>query len=78
MSEETRILNLDREWNEAYPRRDSGTLDRIIAEDWVCIDGSGLVITKSELMIRVASSASFLDPYEFDQVSFCLFGETQS
>jgi hypothetical protein len=35
MSEETRILNLDREWNEAYPRRDSGTLDRIIAEDWV-------------------------------------------
>jgi len=25
MSEETRILNLDREWNEAYPRLDSGT-----------------------------------------------------
>jgi hypothetical protein len=30
MCEETRILNLDREWNEAYARLDSGTLDRIL------------------------------------------------
>ena len=30
MCEETRILNLDREWKEAYARLDSGTLDRII------------------------------------------------
>jgi ketosteroid isomerase-like protein len=75
MSEEDQILNLDRQWNEAYPRLDSAALDRIIADDWVCIDGTGLVITKSELLRRVASSASFLDPYKFDEIALHMFGE---
>jgi ketosteroid isomerase-like protein len=75
MSEENQILNLDRQWNEAYPRLDSAALDRIIADDWVCIDGTGLVITKSELLRRVASSASFLDPYKFDEIALHMFGE---
>jgi ketosteroid isomerase-like protein len=56
MDEENRILDLDREWNEAYARLDCATLDRIIADDWVCIDGTGLVITKSELLSRVSST----------------------
>src|ERR1041385_7319405 len=61
MNEENRVLDVDREWNEAYPRLDVSALDRVIADDWVCIDGSGMVITKDELLARVASSASFLD-----------------
>jgi ketosteroid isomerase-like protein len=76
MSEEDQILNLDREWNEAYPRLDGAALDRIIADDWVCIDGTGLVITKSELLRRVASSTSFLDPYKFDEIALHMFEET--
>jgi ketosteroid isomerase-like protein len=75
MSEEDRILDLDREWNEAYPRLDCAALDRIIADDWVCIDGTGLMITKSELLTRVASSTSFLDPYKFDEITIRIFGE---
>jgi ketosteroid isomerase-like protein len=76
MNEEIRILDLDREWNEAYPRLDCAALDHIIADDWVCIDGTGLVITKSDLLTRVASSASFLDPYKFDEIGLRMFGET--
>jgi len=72
---EEKILDLDREWNEAYPRLDCAALDRIIADDWVCIDGTGLMITKSELLTRVASSASFLDPYKFDEIALRIFGE---
>jgi len=75
MSEEDQILSLDRQWNEAYPRLDSAALDGIIADDWVCIDGTGQVITKSELLRRVASSASFLDPYKFDEIVLHMFGE---
>ena len=75
MDEENRILDLDREWNEAYPRLDCAALDRIIADDWVCIDGNGLVITKSELLNRVASSAGFLDSYKFDEIALRIFGE---
>ena len=73
MSEEDQILSLDRQWNEAYPRLDGVALDRIIADDWVCIDGTGLVITKSELLRRVACSASFLDPYKFDEIALHMF-----
>ena len=68
-------MDLDGEWNEAYSRLDGTALDRIIANDWVCIDGAGLVITKSELLTRVASSASFLDPYKFDEIALRVFGE---
>jgi ketosteroid isomerase-like protein len=75
MNEEDRILDLDREWNEAYPRLDCAALDRIVADDWVCIDGTGLMITKSELLTRVASSTSFLDPYKFDEITIRIFGE---
>ena len=75
MSDEDQILNLDREWNEAYPRLDVAALDRIIADDWVCIDGTGLVITKNELLRRVASSTSFLDPYKFDEIALHMFEE---
>lgn len=75
MHEEDRILKLDREWNEAYPRLDGAALDRIIADDWVCIDGTGLVITKSELLRRVTSGAGFLDPYKFDEIALHMFGE---
>jgi len=75
MNEADRIMDLDGEWNEAYSRLDGAALDRIIANDWVCIDGAGLVITKSELLTRVASSASFLDPYKFDEIASRVFGE---
>src|ERR1044071_3797287 len=75
MNEEDRILDLDGEWNEAYSRLDCAVLDRIIADDWVCIDGAGLVITKSELLTRVASNAGFLDSYKFHEITLRIFGE---
>jgi ketosteroid isomerase-like protein len=73
MNEENRLLKLDNEWNESYPRRDVSALDRIIADDWVCIDGGGLVITKKELLERVQSSTAFLDPYRFDEIKLRMF-----
>lgn len=76
MSEENHLLKLDNEWNEAYPRRDVSALDHIIADDWVCIDGAGLVVSKRQLLDRVESSAAFLDPYKFDEITLRMFGDT--
>jgi ketosteroid isomerase-like protein len=76
MAEENHLLKLDSEWNEAYPRRDVSALDHIIADDWVCIDGAGLVISKRQLLDRVESSAAFLDPYKFDEITLRMFGDT--
>jgi ketosteroid isomerase-like protein len=76
MSEEEHVLKLDNEWNEAYPRRDVSALDHIIADDWVCIDGAGLVIGKRQLLARVESSVAFLDPHKFDEITLRMFGDT--
>lgn len=73
MNEENHLLKLDNEWNESYPTRDISALDRIIAEDWVCIDGAGLVITKRQLLERVQSSTAFFDPYKFDEIILRMF-----
>lgn len=75
LTEEARLLRLDREWNEAYPRLDVGALDRIIADDWLAIDGAGLLITKRQLLERVASSPRFPDAHEFDETALRLFGD---
>ena len=73
MNEENHLLKLDNEWNKSYPRRDVSALDHIIADDWVCIDGAGLVITKRQLLERVQSSATFFDPYKFDEIILRMF-----
>jgi ketosteroid isomerase-like protein len=73
MNEENHLLKLDNEWNESYPRRDVSALDHIIADDWVCIDGAGLVITKGQLLERVESSTTFYDPYKFDEIILRMF-----
>jgi ketosteroid isomerase-like protein len=76
MNDENRLLQLDNEWNESYPRRDVSALDRIIAEDWVCIDGAGQVITKRQLLERVQSSTAFFDPYKFDEIVLRMFKDS--
>jgi ketosteroid isomerase-like protein len=73
--EEEKLRKLDLEWNEAYPRCDTRTLDRIIADDWVCIDGAGLLITKKQLLDRVAGGPFPFDSYAFDEQSVRLFGD---
>ncbi len=76
MNEEQQLLELDRRWNEAYPRRDLVTLGRVIADDWICIDGAGLVIGKRQLLDRVEASPGFLDPHKFDETVLRIFKET--
>jgi ketosteroid isomerase-like protein len=73
--DEQELRRLDREWNEAYPRRDVGTLERIIADDWACIDGAGRRIGKAQLLERVASNASRLESHEFDEIEFRFYGD---
>jgi len=73
MNEEKQLLELDRQWNEAYPQRDVAILDRVIADDWLCIDGAGLIISKKQLLDRVESSENFLDSYKFDEIALRMF-----
>ena len=73
--DEREIRRLDREWNEAYPRRDLAALGRVLADDWSCIDGRGLRITKEELLERVRTAPPQFDEHRFDEFSLRLFGD---
>jgi ketosteroid isomerase-like protein len=77
MSEaEQHLRRIDREWNEAYPNRDIEALNRIIADDWKCIDGTGRVISKQQLLERVSTNPNPFASHEFDEFDLRIFGET--
>ena len=73
--EESRLREIDRAWNEAYPKRDVATLKRIIADDWIAIDGAGLVITKKQLLERVAAGPFQFESHQFEEISLRIFGD---
>jgi ketosteroid isomerase-like protein len=74
-TDEEKIKLLDREWNEAYQRRDVEALKRILADDWTAIDGAGLIISKQQLLERVASSPEQFERLKFDEFRLRLFGD---
>jgi ketosteroid isomerase-like protein len=71
--DEQEVRLLDQQWNEAYHRRDVEALRRILADDWTAIDGAGLIISKQQLLERVASNPDAFDRLEFDEFSLRLF-----
>ena len=73
--EESELRRIDREWNEAYPRRDVEALGRILADDWTCVDGSGRLVSKAELIERVASNPNPFDSHEFDEFTLRVYGD---
>jgi ketosteroid isomerase-like protein len=75
MSEDEQLLRqIDREWNEAYPNRDIEALNRIIADDWKCIDGKGHVVYKQQLLARISSNPNPFASHEFDEFDLRMFG----
>ena len=76
MSQDERHLRqIDREWNEAYPNRNIEALNRIIADDWKCIDGTGRVISKRQLLERVSANPNPFASHEFDEFDLRIFGD---
>ena len=50
-------------------------LGRILADDWTAIDGAGRVVSKRQLLERVASHQPQFDRHEFDEFSLRIFGD---
>jgi ketosteroid isomerase-like protein len=74
--DEQLLYELDQQWNEAYPNHDIKTLDKILAEDWIAIDGTGKIITKQALLERIASNTNRQESFQFDEFNLRIFGET--
>ena len=74
--DEKKLRQIDSEWNKAYPNCDIETLDLIIADDWKCIDGAGRIISKQQLLERIAANPDPPDSYQFYEFDLRLFGNT--
>jgi len=73
--DEEQLRRLDREWNEAYPRRDVEALGRILADDWTAIDWAGLIVSRRQLLERVASHPAQFNRHEFDEFTLRVFSD---
>lgn len=67
-----------REWDEAYLRRDTEVLSRILADDFIFTHASGVVITKAQyIMACIKAPDIALDaPSRSDDVKVRVYGET--
>jgi ketosteroid isomerase-like protein len=48
VSTEEELMGLERTWSAAYLRHDANTIDRILADDYVGIDGRAIVTDKAQ------------------------------
>lgn len=74
IDDEQILRELDRAWNEAYPRGDAATIDGILADEWVGIVRAGEVITKAQLLAAVGQGNPF-DSNVFDEITYRIYGE---
>lgn len=74
-TDEEQIRELDEAWNRAYLERDTGALNRLLADDWVGLTPDHDVITKAVLLEgqRRASAEAVIT---FTRGEVWIFGDT--
>jgi ketosteroid isomerase-like protein len=69
---EQTIRRIEEQWNEAAVKKDVSTLARIIADDFVGIEGTGRIINKAQ---AVSSDNSFQSD-NLEDIKITVFGDT--
>lgn len=72
---EQTIRQLDREWVEAYTRRDTAVLDRIYADDLIVTNPDGSVGNKVDEQAGIKSGAFVFQSITNEDVTVRVFGE---
>lgn len=74
MTDEERLRQLDDAWGEAYQHKDTATLERLLADDWLGYTPTGQSITKWQLLETVPLNPAA--QLTFDEFSLHLYGDT--
>lgn len=70
------IIKLEEEWHNAYVKRDPAPLERILADEYVFVGGSGRSINKAQAIEGLKNDAAtyeYSTPYDMD---FRFYGDT--
>src|SRR4029077_2665900 len=61
---------------QAGLKKDAGTLDRIIADEWVGVDHEGKAFTKAQVMADLKSGAATTQSVELGEMKVRVIGNT--
>ena len=72
---EQALQQMERDWMEANIKKDTATMDKILADDWIAQTNDG-PLTKAQDLADVKSGASKLDSWTPGDMKVRVFGET--
>ena len=72
---EKSLLKIEQEANDAWANADVAALERIEAEDYLLIDGSGQVITKTQLLADFKSGALKIVSITLEDTKVRIYGD---
>ncbi len=70
------LIKLEEEWHNAYVRRDAAPLERILADEYIAVGGSGGSINKAQTIEGLKNDTAIYEystPYNMD---FRFYGDT--
>lgn len=70
------IANLDTEYQHAVKTNDTATMDRILADDFILVTGSGKVFTKANLLKEARDGNTLYEHQEDEQQTVRVWGDT--
>jgi ketosteroid isomerase-like protein len=72
--EEQELLKLEHDWREAYKQRDTQTLDRLVAEDFIFTDEEGQVYDKPKFIALALQQV--VTAYTLGDLRIRVYGDT--
>jgi len=73
---EQEVLKVENDWNQALVNRDTASLQRFYADEYLYTDPDGLVWDKAKDLANLASgSAARLSAYKLDDTSVRMYGD---
>ncbi len=73
---EKALLQMERDWMEAFKNRDKAALESILADDFVSISWEGKTFDKAESIAVSTDASNKLDSYTLTPLKVRIYGET--
>ena len=74
-SVEKTLMQMERDWSQAYTNKDVKTLDKILAEDWEGVDFTGKHRTKAQAVEELRSGKASAQSFELGPLKVRIFGD---
>ena len=72
---EEELLKLEAEFAEAIIKNDPGAIERLVADDWIIINGDGEIIDKERFLGVIKSGALTHETMESDDMRVRVYGD---